>query len=78
MSGVLGAAALLVTGFGLVGAAAVLARSRDGRLAVRVLLEFLTAAGLLRLAGDPGWAQIGAAAAVVALRRLLALGLRGG
>ena len=77
MSGVLGAAALLVTGFGLLGAAAVLARSRDGRLALRVLLEFLTAAGLLRLAGNPGWAQIGSVAAVVALRQLLSLGLRG-
>ena len=76
MSGVLGAVALLVTGFGLVSAAAVLARSRDGRLALRVLLEFLTAAGLLRLAGGPGWPEIGAVAAVVAVRRLLALDLR--
>ena len=77
MTGLLGAAALLVTGLGLVSATAVLARARDGRLALRVLLEFLTAAGLLRLAGDPGWPEIGAAAAVVAVRRLLSLRLRG-
>ncbi len=76
MTGLLAAAALLVTGLGLAAAGSVLAGTRDGRLALRVLLEFLTAAGLLRLAGDPGWLQIGAAAAVVAVRRLLALRLR--
>jgi hypothetical protein len=45
---------------------------------VQVLLDFLLAAGLLRLTGSPGWAALGAAAAVVALRRLLGLGLRAG
>ena len=76
MNGVLTGAALLVTTFGLLSAAAVLIAARNGRLALRVLLEFLTAAGLLRLGSDPGWPEISAAAAVVAVRRLLALGLR--
>lgn len=39
MTGLLAAAALVVTGFGLVAAAAVLVRARDGRLALRVLLD---------------------------------------
>jgi uncharacterized membrane protein len=60
---------------GLLSAAAVLARTRAGLTAVRVLLEFLLAAGLLRLADDPGWRELAAAATVVAIRKLLAVGL---
>lgn len=76
MSTALQSAALVTTLLGLLSATAVLARSREALLAVRVLLEFLLAAGLLRLADDPGWRQILVAATVVALRRLLLLDLR--
>ncbi|MGC4856289.1 hypothetical protein ACLQ24_23640 [Micromonospora sp. DT4] len=45
------------------------------RVAVRVLLDLLTAAGLLRLANDPAWGGLAAAVAIVALRQLLAAAL---
>jgi hypothetical protein len=63
--------ALACTLLGLLSGALVLAASRDARLALRVLLEFLLAAGLLRLSDDPTWRQLAVAAAVVLLRRLL-------
>ncbi|MET8529334.1 hypothetical protein [Micromonospora sp. NPDC005172] len=47
----------------------------DVRVAVRVLLDLLTAAGLLRLAGEPAWGRLAAVAAIVALRQLLAAAL---
>ena len=75
MSEVLQTGALVCTLLGLVSAAAVLLRSRDGRLCLKVLLEFLVAAGLLRLADDPTWRAILTAAAVIAIRRLVSLGL---
>ncbi|MET8042789.1 hypothetical protein ABZU25_18255 [Micromonospora sp. NPDC005215] len=45
------------------------------RAAVRVLLDLLTAAGLLRLAGDPGWNGLAGAVAIIALRQLLGAAL---
>jgi hypothetical protein len=45
-------------------------------LALRVALEFWTAAGLLRLAAPPSWGRLLGAAAIVAVRQLLGLGLR--
>lgn len=39
--------------------------------ALRVMLELLTAAGLLRLSADASWAAIAAAAALIALRKTL-------
>ena len=75
MSPALQAAALLCTVFGFVAGAAVLLRTADVRAAVRVLLDFLLAAGLLRLGDNLGWRQIASAAAVVAVRRLLAFDL---
>ena len=76
MSSALQAGALACTLLGLVGAAAVLARTRDVRLGVRVLLEFLLAGGLLRLSDDPSPQALLTAAALVAVRRVIALGLR--
>jgi uncharacterized membrane protein len=76
VSAALQGAALLTTALGLLSAAAVLARGRKGLPAVHVLLDFLLAAGLLRLADNPGWREIAVAATVVALRRLLAYDLR--
>ncbi|SFF03182.1 DUF1622 domain-containing protein [Blastococcus tunisiensis] len=46
--------------------------------ALAVLLDLLLAAGLLRLAGDPDWQGIVTAAAIVALRHLIGVGLRAG
>ncbi|MEU7611395.1 hypothetical protein [Micromonospora sp. NPDC049204] len=45
------------------------------RSGVRVLLDLLTAAGLLRLAGDPGWKGLAGAVAIIALRQLLGAAL---
>lgn len=45
------------------------------RTAVRVLLDLLTAAGLLRLVGDPGWNGLAGAVAIIALRQLLGAAL---
>ena len=71
MSALLQAAALLCTALGLLSAGIVLAALRDVRLGLKVLLEFLLAAGLLRLTDDPSWSQLAVAAIVVVLRRLL-------
>ncbi len=40
-------------------------------IAVPVTLELWTAAGLLRLIGEPSWSRIAAAGAIVAIRRLI-------
>jgi hypothetical protein len=72
---VLRARALLCTAGGVVAALAVLAATRSPRTALPVLLDLLLAAGLLRLAAAPGWAALGTAAAVVAVRRTLARAL---
>ncbi|MGC4746309.1 hypothetical protein ACLQ28_11675 [Micromonospora sp. DT201] len=45
------------------------------RTAIRLLLDLLTAAGLLRLAGDPGWNGLAGAVAIIALRQLLGAAL---
>ena len=76
MSGVLRDAALVCTALGVLSALAVLARTSDLRLGIGVLLEFLLAAGLLRLSADPTWTALLSAAVVVFLRRLLSAGLR--
>jgi hypothetical protein len=71
-------AAAIVAGTALLAGLAVLAGGGSWRLALRVLLDLLTAAGLLRLTADQAWAQVAEAAAVVALRvalwRVLAAG----
>lgn len=74
----LGGLALAVTGAGLVAAAVVLAATRRPLFALKVLLDLLLAAGLLRLTGDPDWTAILTAGAIVALRRLIGVGLRAG
>jgi hypothetical protein len=62
---------------GLLSAALVLVSSRDALLSLRVLVDLLVAAGLLRLSGDPATGELAIAAALVALRQLLS-GLRRG
>lgn len=69
------AAAVLTAGLGLVAALAILALVRRFGTALAVLLDFLTAAGLLRLAGDPSWDTVTAAAAVIAVRKLATAGV---
>ncbi len=71
MSALLQGGALLCTLLGLVSGAVVLVAARDARLALKVLLEFLLAAGLLRLSDNPDWRALVVAAVVVALRRVL-------
>jgi hypothetical protein len=68
-------AALVCTALGVVSAAVVLARSHDLRLTVAVLLEFLLAAGLLRLTADATPRALLTAAIIVALRKLVTFGL---
>ncbi|MCP9963204.1 DUF1622 domain-containing protein [Streptomyces somaliensis] len=69
------AAAVLVTGAGLVSAVVAHRLTGDARRALAVLLDFLTAAGLMRLTGEPSWDGVLTAAAVVALRRVIGSGL---
>jgi hypothetical protein len=78
LDGVAGPAALATTAAGLVAAALTLAVTRRPGAALGVLLDLLLAAGLLRLAGDPGWGTITTAAVVVLLRHLAGAGLRVG
>jgi hypothetical protein len=63
-------AALIVTAAGLVVAAVTVARTRRARLALALLLDFFTAAALLRLAAPPTWPALGAAALTIAIRQL--------
>ncbi|WP_338895371.1 hypothetical protein WBG99_06360 [Streptomyces sp. TG1A-60] len=65
-------AAVLTTAAGLIGAGAAYMSTRQVRVSLGVLLDFLTAAGLIRLADEPSWGSIAAATAVIAIRRLLA------
>jgi hypothetical protein len=70
--------ALGVTVAGLVAAAVTLVATRRPLFAVQVLLDFLLAAGLLRLTGHPDWTVLGGTAAIVALRQVVGFGLRAG
>ncbi|WP_155371727.1 DUF1622 domain-containing protein [Catellatospora vulcania] len=68
-------AALLCVAAGGVAGALMFARSRSGRSALAVALDFWLAAGLLTLSLATTWTAILAAAAIVGLRRMLALAL---
>jgi hypothetical protein len=70
------AAALIVTAAGLVAAAVALAGTRQVPLSLAVLLDFFTAASLLRLAGPPTWSALGAAALTIIIRQLASRSLR--
>ncbi|MEW2384239.1 hypothetical protein AB0873_19415 [Micromonospora sp. NPDC047707] len=61
----------VVTALAAVAGVAVLVGTGSGRAALRVLLDLLTAAGLLRLVAGQGWVDLATAAAIIALRRLL-------
>jgi hypothetical protein len=63
-------AALLVTAAGLVVAVVALARTRLVSLALALLLDFFTAASLIRLAGPLTWPVLGATALIIVVRQL--------
>lgn len=67
------AAALVV--LGLVSGAVVAALGRHAREGLRVLLDFLVAAGLIRLLGPQSWSALAVAAATIAVRQLAGRGL---
>ncbi len=69
-------AALVISAGALVVGVLTFAVTRRPALALGVFLDLLLAAGLLRLAGDPGWRTVATAAAIAALRHLIGLGLR--
>jgi hypothetical protein len=76
MTTVIQTAALVVTAAGLVAAAGALARTRKIPLSLALLLDFFTAASLLRLAGSPTWPALGTAALTIVIRQLASRGLR--
>ena len=79
MQAIVQGAALLLTVLGLLSAGLVLARSRDVRQALAVLLEFLLAAGLLRLVHGATYQGLATTALIVVVRKLVSFGFnRGG
>jgi len=71
-----GIIAQLLSGAALLAGVLTLATTRKPALALSVFLDLLTAAGLLRLVGDPSWQSITTAAVIVGLRHLIGFGLR--
>jgi hypothetical protein len=69
------AAALLVTAAGVVSFLTAYATTRTIRGALRLLLDFLMAAGLIRLAGDLSWGGISLTVAIIAVRKVAAFGV---
>lgn len=67
--------AAAVTGAGVLSAAIVLAHTRNRALALAVLLDLFTAAGLLRLTGPPNVTRTGTAALVILIRHVVGYGL---
>jgi hypothetical protein len=73
---VVAAAGLALALAGVVLVVAIWAAARDLRTGLAVLLDLLLAAGLLRLGLLRTWQDLAGAAALVAVRRLVAFGLR--
>jgi hypothetical protein len=71
-------AALLLTVLGFLCGGLVLARSRDVREGLAVLLEFLLAAGLLRLVHGATYQGLAATALIVVIRKLVSFGFSSG
>jgi hypothetical protein len=69
-------AALLVTAAGLLVGGLALAKTRQIPLSLAVLLDFFTAAGLLRLVGPPTWSRLATVALTITVRQLASRGLR--
>ncbi|MGC0327177.1 hypothetical protein RKD23_000167 [Streptomyces sp. SAI-170] len=68
-------AALLVTMIGIASFAVALTAGRAIRSALPVLLDFLTAAGLIRLAVAPSsWTNLLLVTVVISIRKIVAIG----
>ena len=67
-------AALVITAVALIVAALTWVATRRWNPTIPILLELLTAAGLVRLSVTDSWQAIAAAAAIVAVRTLVKLG----
>lgn len=75
MNAAIEAAALLITAVGVVVFLTAYATTRTIRVALPLLLDFLMAAGLMRLAGDLSWSSILLAVAIIAVRKVAAFGV---
>ncbi|MGC5290952.1 hypothetical protein [Micromonospora sp. DT231] len=64
-----------VTALALVAGVLTTLTTRALRSGVRILLDLLIAAGLLRLVGELGWNDLAGAVAIIALRQLLGAAL---
>ncbi|MFF8384046.1 hypothetical protein [Streptomyces kanasensis] len=71
MTAVLLQASVLCAAMGLLACPFAYRATGRARPTLAVLLDFLTAAGLLRLAAAPDWQGIATAAAVIALRKVV-------
>lgn len=67
--------ALGVIVVGLLSGVIVASAGRAPVLGVQVVLDFLLAAGLIRLTGPQAWSTLGAVAAVIVVRQIAARGL---
>ena len=76
MTTLLHQAAWLTTLFGFAAAVRVGLRLRHIQPTLAVLTDYLLAAGLIRLAGQPSWTSLAVAATTAAVRMLLNTGLR--
>jgi hypothetical protein len=65
----------LIAGVGIVLGGLTLAIFRRPPMALHLLLDFLLAAGLLRLSTDASWQVLAITATVVVVRRLVTVGL---
>jgi hypothetical protein len=77
MTNVLLGAALVCTVLGLLSAAIAGVRSRDARLSLAVLLDFLLAAALLRLSANTTIGALATAAVIIGIRKALPSACRG-
>jgi hypothetical protein len=76
MTAVVHGIALVVTAAGLAIATVVLVRTRQFLMPLAILLDFFTAASLLRLAGPLTWSVLGTAALTIVIRQLASRSLR--
>ncbi|MEU1876649.1 hypothetical protein ABZ470_05000 [Streptosporangium sp. NPDC020072] len=74
MADLLGTAVVLIVTMGLAASFAVLARGGGPGGAMAVLLDFLVAAGLLRLSRAQTWTAIALAALTVVVRKVVVAG----
>lgn len=70
MDSLLDATSLALAAAGLLALAGSVRLLPHWRLGLAIALELWTAAGLMRLAGEPSWKRIATVASIVAIRRL--------